>query len=268
MEKVSREVFDILKLLTPYDINFSKLQFGNKRDGCYIIADIPNQSDVMSFGISNDVSFEKDMARQERTVYMFDHTIKEVPENHRLFKYYKKGICAAGNSNEELSTLEEHIFNVGGMRNKSILKMDVEGHEWGVFATTPDEVLAHFDQIVVELHWLDNLRDSVFRQTVGSALRNINTQFTLFHVHANNCREMSIVNGFIVADVIEVSYVRTNLVQRSPSRTVYPTSMNKANFPGYHDFPLLFFPFLPMSVDLARIDEVVARLDLEVAVLD
>lgn len=263
MKQVSRDVFDVLKLLTPFDIDLSKIQYGNKRDGCYILADLPSRGDVMSFGISNDIAFELDMARQSRNVFMFDHTINELPGSHKLFHYEKKGICSEGNSSNELRTLGEHIHSVGGLRPNSILKMDVEGHEWGVFATSADEILGKFDQIVVELHWLDNLRDSTFRKTVELALRNLNAQFTLFHVHANNCRELSIVEGFMVADVIEVSFIKTDIVTRYPSKTVYPSVINKANFPGYHDYPLLFFPFMPSSATLDQIDNVVTRIDLE-----
>ena len=268
MEKVTREVFDVLKLLTPFDIDLQKVQYGNRRDGCYILVDLPQSGDVMSFGISHDVGFEMDMARQNRRIFLFDHTIPELPSAHTNFNFQKKGICPSGVSNHELATLEEHINAVGGVREGSILKMDVEGHEWGVFSTSSDATLRNFDQIVVELHWLDNLRDPTFRETVQLALANLNSQFSLFHVHANNCRELSIVEGFMVADVIEVSYIRTNLVRRFPSRTVYPTSLNKGNYPGRHDYPLLFFPFLPMSVDAAQVNDVVTRLNLESAIED
>jgi hypothetical protein len=263
MQKVSREVYSTLKLLTPYDIDLRKARYGNERDGCYILADLPPREDIISFGISHDVAFEMDMARQGRNIFMYDHTIAESPAQHSRFNFHRRGICAEGQSSPDLATLETHLGQIKPSSDRLILKLDVEGHEWGVFATICDETLERFDQILVELHWLDNLRIDTFRNTVKQALTNINSQFTLFHVHANNCRELSVVEGFMVADVIEVSYVRTSLVRRKPSTIVYPSSLNKANYPGRHDYPLLFFPFLPSCVGPEQIDDVVHRLDLE-----
>jgi hypothetical protein len=262
MERVSKGVFDALSLLKPYDIDVEKIRYGNDRDGCYILADIARDADIVSFGINDDVGFEMDMARQGRRVFLHDHTISKEPEEHELFDFRKKGICATGQSTVDLMPLDDHLATIPS-RKRLILKMDVEGAEWCVLATASQAILNQFDQILIEFHWLDNLRHPEFCATITRALKNINAQFTLFHVHANNCRELSIVDGFAVADVIEVSYVRASLVNRRPSTTIYPSGLNKANHPDHHDFPLLFFPFLPMSVSVDDVAGVVRRIDAE-----
>ena len=98
---------------------------------------------------------------------------------------------------------------------------------------------------------------------MSESLKRITQQFTLFHVHANNCASICVVHGLPVASVLEISFVRTSLVKRRPSRTVYPSVLNKANHPHFIDHALLFYPFLPTAVEPERVDEVLTRMDLQ-----
>lgn len=265
MENFSRTVFDTLSLLTPHDIDRAKLRVGNERDGAYIIVDLPPSTDIMSFGISNDIGFELEMAGRGHRLFMYDHTIDGVPGAHPAFTFMRQGICASGQAGGDLLPLEDHLANIADASDRLMLKIDVEGHEWSVFANISQELLGRFDQIMIEFHWLHLLKDPGFATQAARALGNINEQFTLYHIHANNCCELHIVEGFPVADVIEVSYVRTSTVTRRPSTTVYPTSLNKANHPLYHDHALLFFPFLPLGIPAGNIEEVVSRIVAEQA---
>ena len=80
---------------------------------------------------------------------------------------------------------------------------------------------------------------------MNAMLEKLNERFTLFHVHANNIAPLAAVGGFVVAPVLELSYVRSNLVERRPSLTWYPTAPDFANDPGIPDTRLWFFPFVP-----------------------
>ena len=66
-----------------------------------------------------------------------------------------------------------------------------------------------------------------------------------------------------MADVLELSFVRSDLVQRRDSKTLYPSRLNKGNNHVIHDHALFFFPFLPMPGGLGAYDEVIARLDAD-----
>ena len=261
MKDVSRAVFDTLRLLKPYDIDREKLRVGNPHDGAYIIVDQPPAIDIFSFGINDDTGFEQDMAARGHRLFMFDHTISGLPTEHANFNFKKLGICAEGGDHPALRSLDHHIAAAGAVSDRLILKIDVEGWEWEVFAQASAALLSRFDQILIEIHWMSRLEESDFRNTVYKALSNINQQFTLYHVHANNCCDIELVGGFPMANVLELSYVRTSMVNRTPSRTVYPTSINKGNHPHYFDLPLLFYPFLPSIVDDDRLADVVNRID-------
>ena len=97
----------------------------------------------------------------------------------------------------------------------------------------------------------------------AAALRNINKVFTLFNVHANNCRPLGFVGGFAVADTLELSFVKTELIVRKPSQTIYPDQQDMANNHAVSDHPLLFFPFLPSSVPLDEVRERMKKIAAE-----
>lgn len=260
MNPVSLEVFRALGLLQPYEVSVPKLAIGSKADGGYVIADLEGEPTVLSFGVEVNDDFELELASRGHLVHMFDHTVEGPPHTHENFRFNKIGICPSDEDTSELRSLRNIIDGIAELGTNAILKMDVEGAEWGVFSTVQPDVLQRFDRIVLEIHWLTRLAEPDFRTKFSEALRRLNEQFTLFHVHANNFCELHLIDGFTVADVLELSYVRTSLVKRSASRTVYPAPQNRANHPQFHDLPLLFYPFLPLSVETDHVDCTIRRI--------
>jgi hypothetical protein len=256
---MSVDVFDALSYLTPYDIDRPKVRVGAARDGGYVLADIPSKRDLFSFGIANDVRFEKQMAESGHRCFMFDHTINALPDNHANFSFYKIGIRGSTPQDDTLS-LEQHLIRVPNAE-PLILKIDVEGAEWDVFSSSGDNLLSRFEQIVGEFHWLHELGDLNFREKFITSMKRLTNQFTLFHVHANNCRKLAVIDGFMVADVLELSFIRNDLVNRQPSTQIYPTSLDQANNAIVHDHALLFYPFLPMAAGGIDIREVVTKIN-------
>jgi hypothetical protein len=128
--------------------------------------------------------------------------------------------------------------------------MDVEGAEFESLARIPDPVLARFEQIVVEVHWLEQLINPNYRAYFCHIFRKLNSIFTLHHVHANNFDgpdALPVIGGFPVARIIELSYIRTSVVTRRRSATVFPTPMDFPNS-GTRDKLLWIFPFFPSAV--------------------
>ena len=256
---MSVEVFDALALLCPFDIDVDLIRLGNPHDAGYVLAAMSSNADVLSFGVGGDVSFELDLAALGKNVHLRDHTVAGLPRDHPRFTFRKKGICGAGEETAELSTLAAHLADLDPYDGPLLLKMDVEGSEFDVFSTLDASVLERFEQIVIEIHWLENLGDREFRRKFVRTLQTINSLFTLFHVHANNWCPLVLVEGFTVAGVLELSYIRTDLVRRTASSRIYPTDLDSANNPHAPDHPLFFYPFLPLSLAESEIKGVVDR---------
>ena len=247
-------VLEALSLLVPYDIDIPKRRFGPNTDGGYVFADriSPSQS-IVSYGISTEYRFDVEMALAGHKVYMFDHTIGGIDKINDNMMWFKEGVAGTSRPDENLFSIADHLANHRIEGDRLILKMDVEGHEYEAFASLPDDVLARFEQVVIEIHNLAHLNDPPFRDTFTKALRKLNYHFTLFHVHANNYDgpdAYHIVGGFPVSNLLELSYIKTGLVRRRRSMTLYPTAFDYPNT-GHKDKLLWMFPFLPTPVNLS-----------------
>ncbi len=246
-------VMDALALLTPYDIDRPKIRIGPPTDGGYVFADrlVPAQT-IVSYGISTEYRFDAEMAARGHRVFMFDHTIDGIQATHRNMLWFKEGVAGASAPGQMLYSIEDHLKRHAIAGNDLILKMDVEGAEWEALDACPDETLARFEQIVIEVHALNAMADPVFRAQFTEVMRKLNRHFILFHVHANNCdgqNGLSIVAGMPVSALLELSYVRRDVCRAAPSRTLYPTSLDYPNVPAPEKL-LWFFPFLPTTAPL------------------
>lgn len=250
-------VFDALSLLVPYDLpGERKVRIGDPGDGSYVIVDRLRASQpIMSFGIGPSVNFEIGMADRGHDVLMFDHTIDKLPAMHPRTTWFREGIAGVSAPGQRLFTLAEHMQKLPSDCEPSILKMDIEGDEWSVLDRASAQLLVRFDQIALELHGLERLEDPAFNAIARRVLGSIATHFTLCHVHANNFCTMRILAGcFPVLETLELTYIRSDLVKRAPSRTVYPTAIDVPNYHQFADHMLWHFPFLPGS-DAIRFPE-------------
>jgi hypothetical protein len=81
-----------------------------------------------------------------------------------------------------------------------------------------------------------------------SGLAKLASRFTLCHVHANNFGNVRVIaNCFPIPEALELTYVRTDLVTRAPSTTVYPTELDRPNFHHFPELMMWYFPFIPGS---------------------
>lgn len=81
--------------------------------------------------------------------------------------------------NRPYDTLEHQLARNGHGAARIVMKIDVEGAEWDVFATAPDDVLERIDQLVVEFHRTDERR---FLTVVQRLAR----YFHVANLHMNN----------------------------------------------------------------------------------
>ena len=245
-------IFEALALLTPYDIDIPKRRIGPQTDGGYILADCidPAQS-ILSYGISTEYRFDCEMALAGHKVFMFDHTISGIEQVSENMMWFREGVGGRSRPADSMFTIEDHLSNKGIQGDRLILKMDVEGYEYEAIGATPEDVLARFEQIVIEIHNLAHLPDGNFRKKFMEVIRKFNRMFTLFHVHANNYDgpdAFHCAGGLPVPNLLELSYIKTAKVSRRQSQTLYPTALDYPNT-NQKDKLLWIYPFIPTTAD-------------------
>ena len=184
------------------------VRMGRNNDGGYIMLDDFSSDDKIaySFGISRDVSWDKAMASRGYDVFMYDHTIDSLPEENSRFHWFKLGISDSSMNADRLKTLEYFIEqNHHQDKHDMILKMDVEGAEWGFIENVKTETLNRFSQILFEFH---GMNDPKLCDRIPNVLRKLNQTHQLIHLHAQNTGCYVCTGGKTFCNQIEVSYVR------------------------------------------------------------
>jgi len=258
-------VVEALSLLAPFDIDKPKIRIGPRTDGGYILGDcLSSSQSVVSYGIGKEYRFDAEMARRGHEVYMFDHTIAGIKAEHRRLHFFREGIAGHTNASDSVFSVKDHLDKHHIRGDRLILKMDVEGAEYGAFDMLPCDTLNRFEQIILEIHWLDRLEEFIFRDRFCRVLRKLNSAFTLFHVHANNWNGqngLAIVGGVPVSSLLELSYIKSSIVHRQPSQTLYPAKLDYPNISQFQDKLLWFYPFLPTSLSKESFAECAARVE-------
>jgi hypothetical protein len=256
---LSGAIFDVLGLLTPQDVvSHKKCRIGGWHDGGYVMfEDFESKGPVYSFGIGGNVAFDEDLADRGHQVYMFDHLTTDLPKEHLNFHYSQRGISSYAGEEKDCFTLGFFLSENGHSdRSDMILKMDIEGPEWDILSTISSDELTKFRQIVLEVHWLLKLDQPEFRSKVQKSLEALNRDFVLGHVHANNYVPLGFVGGHPCVDVIELSYIRSDIAETKTSTTIYPNILDASNLPTRPDHVLFFYPYLPTSLETRRALEI------------
>jgi len=247
-------IFNFMSLLTPFDpIHLKRIRIGNKGDGGYVmINDFDTKDKVaLSFGVGDEISWDNHMASLGYDVFMFDHNTVPLPANlHQKCQFFPLGLTAPAQTSDRLKDLETHLNLLNLKGKEMILKLDIEGHEWETLSTLSPNILKRFTQIVVEFHEMGSIASNSIRTTYHKALSNLVTNFTVVHVHGNNFGSrkhpnISLIDGFIVPHTLEVTFLRKDRDQFSPSNTWFPTELDSPCCPRKSDIPLSFFSFSP-----------------------
>ncbi len=227
-----KTIHDLLRMYKSDATSFKRV--GRENDGGYIMATPISENKIAySLGICDDVSWDTDMANMGYEIFQYDHTIDSLPEQNKAFHWSRIGLTGEEETNE-LKHLDT-ILKMNGHNNTTgmVLKMDIEGFEWGVINQSSESTLERFDQIVMEIHNLISTND---RECILSALKKISKTHALVHIHANNYRPRKIVYGdLITSDVVEVTMLNRKKYNLIESQIIVPTNMDQKNDPNIKD---------------------------------
>ena len=240
-EKFYCALKSVLKIRRVENIPFVRI--GKVGDGGYIMIDNFSQRGgvAYSFGISNEISWDADMAKRGYDIFMYDMTIDKLPHENEKFHFFKEGIGGVKDESKLLDTLENFIARNGHENNSNmILKMDVEGAEWNFLETVSSETLSKFDQIVFEFHGLIAPKTAEEMERTINLIEKINATHTLVHIHGNNAGNyIHVDNVGNISDLFELTYLRTeNYKFRDDKEIFLPRRLDTPNIKDLPDIPL------------------------------
>jgi|LakMenEpi03Aug12_release.lakeMendotaPanAssembly.Ray.scaffolds.fasta_scaffold321196_1 hypothetical protein len=242
-EQQREEIFNNLALLRCFEIPDSELvRIGPSHDGGYVIyKEISEITKVISIGVAEDTSFEEDFCSRNSITefFLFDHTVtpkRKLPKN---FNFYSLGL------NKDVKSqfvnldyiVDTHLTN----SDKSILKIDIEGSEYEALSETKVEVLDNFEQILIEIHEVneEKLSSILFKQL----LAKFRDRFNLVHVHGNNNDGYSLIRGACVPQTIELTFVNKKIeINEVVGSAIFPRGLDFPNTTG-DDLALGAFKF-------------------------
>ena len=199
--------------------------YGVPLDGGYRILDLSEPlTQVISFGIGYDSSFEDELATEGVQVDCYDHTIDVYPGTSNVnIRFMRLGLSDIEKFNpKNFSSIEMALQSIKSKRIPGasaslLLKMDCEGAEWGALNLVTSTTLDQFDQILVEFH---NLKDVVKYQLYTDVLSKIALNFWCIEIHPNNHAETLFGKNLLVTDAIEVLFLNRRLINSKDTQKV------------------------------------------------
>lgn len=244
-EAFARDTRRILRRLRPQAVSgFAKIRLGKAADGGYAcIDDFAGIDTALSFGINDDISWDRDVADRGLTVHQFDHTVDDpAPDDPRMIFEAKRIDRFTGPDTRSLDDLIR-LHDKGDERPNLILKMDIEGAEWDVFDATEEDMLARLAWIVCELHYFQGLAERRHREIVDRCLDKIARRFAVVHVHSNVWGGYTSLANTVVPNVVEVTFVNRALYDLVPTTELFPGPLDQSCDPAQPDFYLGNYAF-------------------------
>jgi hypothetical protein len=234
----------VMSMLRPMDtLDRNKLRVGRDFDGGYVMLDdFQGIAAALSLGIADDVSWDLCVAARGIPVLQFDPSVTGSPVPHELFCFEQLRVAP---QDGEGSICLDTIVSTRVERSDRplLLKIDIEGDEWGVFQAASAATLGRFRQIVCEFHNLERLYQADFIKQASTVFEKLARTHFVYHVHGNNCGNFANVGNVIVPQSLEVSFARRGTFEAVEGRTVFPTPLDRPNQPGRADLFLGHFQF-------------------------
>ena len=219
-------------------VEMNLIRIGEEGDGGYLLPNILDETSYcFSAGIGHTVKFEHELgASYGIKSFVADASVETLYVSNDDFAFVPKFLgprtCGA------FITLSDWMEeSVGRESRKQILKMDIEGGEYSVLIYEPNEVLARFSIMIIEFHKLQNLLERNFLGIFSAIFEKIFHDFSICHVHPNNCCGIAKLDGIEVPRTIEVTFIRNDLLaESSKSGNIHlPHELDRKNIENNED---------------------------------
>lgn len=233
-------LFDMLQPVALTNCQLAR--FGEANDGGYLMC--ANLLDGVQAGYSYGINgYDKwgcdTSTRLDVAVHQYDCFNTTQPacrSGKTIFHAECVAETAATVEGRRFDTLSSQLSRNGDGSNHVVMKIDVEGAEWGSLLAAPDEVLARIDQLAIEFHWSRDDRDR-WRQddTYVLVVERLRKFFEVAHLHFNNASCTGDLAPFPTW-AYEALFVSKRLATVDPDRKVAgPHALDAPNIPHLAD---------------------------------
>jgi len=225
---------NLLDLLKVDHSPFGLIRMGSNFDGGYVVAKSFGHDDfLLSFGVGTDVSFEESLSHSIKGIHLYDHTVDRLPSEIINATFFQRGLAVAPSRN--MTDLEGAFLNVPS-HSEIILKIDIEGDEWGILAGASTGLLGSFKQIVIEFHNLESINSLSNYELIFGVLQKLRVTHNVVNVHGNNWDTFRIIHGQFWPNALEVTYLNKRFFPE-PNTDDY-SRLNLPNNPERADYNL------------------------------
>jgi len=217
----------LMEKMTAEDSGEKLVRIGSKNDGGYVLVEKDYSGTfLLSGGISNDNNFEIEFAQRGGVGHQIDYSIQEPPKTHNNLTFSPRRIVGKKELDFDV-TLDDlclELISESALKQKtSILKLDIEGSEWEILTTSKN--LGAFDQVLLELHYLNKLADPrVHQESVEGLDRLLDLYFPVF-ISGNNCCGLVTLGGFTIPRVMEFSLLNRSNYKIVGERNLGPNQI-------------------------------------------
>lgn len=235
------KVIEVLSMFRPVDVGVQLVRIGPETDGGYLLPrDFESLNYLYSPGVDATADFDYEFAEMGMSCFLLDYSVDTPPVDHSNFVFSKRFLGPVSHGN--YVSLSDWIMENEDKESDLLLQMDIEGAEWAVLANTPSSVLKRFRIMVVEFHDLANrIANPNTCEAVATLLTRLRDDFSIVHLHPNNCGTEVYIRGLPIPPVIEVTFLRKDREVRGPSAATIPHELDRPNRPGDRE------PRVPMA---------------------
>ncbi|MEP0314856.1 hypothetical protein [Hyphomonas sp.] len=236
--ELSEPFREFLRHIKPKFVDgFSKNRFGGQADGGYVmIDDFDDVTHAISVGIGDEISWDESMAKLGLKLVQVDHTVPAPLLPSAEVNFFRQRLVADAPADGE--TTIETLLSELGQHDSLVLKIDIEGDEWGILAHLPRSLFTEFKQIVIEFHDLHKFSDPNWREIAVAAIENLSESHQCVHVHGNNFRPLVVIGGVSFPQVFEATFVIRESYKFKKSSEIFPILLDRPNNASKSDYYL------------------------------
>jgi len=225
------EIRALMRRLRPLDCGFDLIRIGAKGDGGYLVPnDLEGIEYCFSPGVNLIADFENQLADRQIHSFLADFSVDRPPIERPEFTFDKKYL---GSSDEDrFITLSSWInMRLKGYRKDLLLQMDIEGSEYAVILSTPDEILDQFRIIIVEFHSLEKMFDPFVFSLISSTFAKLLNLFHVAHIHPNNFSGKFVRGDLVIPRNMEFTFINKKRVKSTKPQLEFPHPLDVDNVP-------------------------------------